>query len=433
MESPRALALKSLVKMDTSSVFSNLEINTTLTRNKDLDPKDKGLYTALFLGVIENKMLLDYIIKAHSKISLDKIDIEELNILRMGIYQLYLMDKIPEYSAVNESVSLAKKRSKGFINAVLRAFIRNGKKVELPKEKWERVSVLHSLPMEIIKLLIDSYGETTTYELITETKAREHLSLRVNTLRTNRDSVLKLVKEKGNYELSQYSDNIIKCDLSISQAQSILNDGLAFVQDEASYICANVVGARAGERVLDACACPGGKSFSMAMEMENQGYLLSCDLHENKLSLIEKTGNLLGINIITTKAQNGKEYVSELDSSFDRVLCDVPCSGLGIIFKKPDIKYKSLESINNLPCVQLDILKNCSRYVKVGGILVYSTCTINKKENEDNVVAFLKENPCFEPVDFSVQDISSANGMYTFMPHINNTDGFFVAKMKRVK
>ena len=431
MANPRELALKSLIKYEENAVFSNLEINTTLTREgKDLSPKDKGLYTALFLGVIEKKMLLDHIIGQYSKIPLDEIDITELNILRLGIYQLHLMDKIPEYSATNECVSLARKRSKGFINAVLRSFIREKMAYTLPDDKWERVSVFHSYPMEIIDILRSSYGDSVAYDLITKEKVAEELSLRVNTEKTSCEEIIKAL---GCGTVSAYTNDIVKCNLPISEVLELISKGLVFVQDEASRICSVAVDTRPNLRVLDACACPGGKTFSMALDMKNEGSILACDLHESKLSLITKSAKNLGLDIIEVRAQNGKEYVSEMDSAFDRVLCDVPCSGLGIILKKPDIKYKSYESINNLPTVQYDILSNCARYVKVGGILVYSTCTINKKENEENVCRFLKENENFESVDFEIGQAVSKNGMRTFLPHIDGTDGFFISKMKRVK
>ena len=206
-----------------------------------------------------------------------------------------------------------------------------------------------------------------------------------------------------------------------------------FVQDESSLICTRAFGGRAGEAIGDMCACPGGKTFSIAIDMENKGQIKAFDLHENKLSLIEKGKRRLGIDIISTAVQNGKEYKEEYKDYFDRVLCDVPCSGLGVIFKKPDIKYKSIDSIEGLPLIQYDILKNCSRYVKKGGYLVYSTCTIRKEENEDNVRRFLKESSDFELVDFEVGQVKSKDGMFTFLPHIEETDGFFVAKMKRVR
>lgn len=432
MDNPRELALKSLIKTDTLSVFSNLEINTTLQR-ANLSEADRGLYTALYLGVLEKKLTLDYIIKKYSSTPFEKIEVTEINLLRLGIYQLYFMDKIPDYSAVDECVSLAPRKTKSFINAILRAFIRDGKKVDFPKEKWERVSIIQSYPMELISLLIDSYGEDLTYELLNFQQDDHDLSLRVNTLKISVEMALKKIKEldKDAY-LSAFAGDIIKARLSINQIKDLIDNGLVFVQDEASRICSMAVGAMPGERILDACACPGGKSFSMSIDMENNGQLLSCDLHENKLSLITKGAMRLGIDIITTKEQNGKVENKELIDSFDRVLCDVPCSGLGVILKKPDIKYKDIESINNLPNVQLDILSNCSKYVKKDGILIYSTCTINKRENEDNINRFLKENDSFVLDEFSVGS-KVIKGMHTFFPHIEKTDGFFIAKMKRVK
>lgn len=432
MDNPRELALKSLIKTDTLSVFSNLEINTTLQR-ATLSEADRGLYTALYLGVLEKKLTLDYIIKKYSSTPLEKIEVTEINLLRLGIYQLYFMDKIPDYSAVDECVSLAPRKTKGFINAILRAFIRDDKKVDFPKEKWERVSIMQSYPMELIELLVDSYGEELTYKLL-NAEAKDHdLSLRVNTLKISVDEAFKKIKALDENAIkSSFADDIIKSSVSINQIKDLIDNGLVFIQDEASRICSIAVGARENEKILDACACPGGKSFSMSIDMKNSGQLLSCDLHENKLSLITKGAKRLGIDIITVKEQNGKTKNSELINSFDRVLCDVPCSGLGVILKKPDIKYKDIESIKGLPSVQFDILSNCSKYVKNGGILVYSTCTINKKENEDNVNKFLKENNSFVLDTFTMGN-TKIDGMHTFFPHIEKTDGFFIAKMKRVK
>ena len=430
MENPRELALKSLVKTDTQAVFSNLEINTTLERAR-LNTSDRGLYTALYLGVIEKKMTLDYIISKYSKIPLSDLDVETLNVLRLGIYQLYFMDKIPDYSATNESVSLCPKKSKGFVNAIIRSFIRDGKNIEFPKDKWQRVSIEYSYPMEILELLIKSYGEDITYNLITKSENEKTTSLRVNTLKSTVQDIFDTLIARE--DKPTYTGNVIKTTLPIKDIRDLIDKGLVFVQDEASRICSRVVNSQPHNKVLDACACPGGKAFSMSIDMENKGEIIACDLHANKLSLIDKGAKRLGINIITTKEQNGKIYNEEFNEKFDRVLCDVPCSGLGIIFKKPDIKYKSIENINNLPSIQYEILSNCSRYVKLGGILVYSTCTLNKDENEKNVLRFLSENKNFEALDFEIDKIKSQKGMITLMPHINNTDGFFVAKIKRVK
>lgn len=430
METPRELALKSLIKTDTQSVFSNLEINTTLER-ANLNKADRGLYTALYLGVLEKKLTLDYIIAKYSKTPVNEIDIEALNAIRLGIYQLYYMDKIPDYSATDESVNLTPKKAKGFVNAILRSFIRDGKKIQLPSEKWHRVSVEYSYPMEIIDLIRSSYGDDVAYDLITKSANEKLTSLRVNTLKTTVESVLEALILKD--DIPNVNGDIVFTSLPIKDIKDLIDNGLVFVQDISSRIASKVVDAKANDIVLDACACPGGKTFSMSIDMENTGEIVACDLHASKLSLITKGAKKLGIDIITTKEQNGKAYNQDFSERFDKVLCDVPCSGLGIIFKKPDIKYKSIDNINALPLVQYEILSNCAKYVKKDGILVYSTCTLNKAENEINVLKFIENNSDFEMLDFEIDTVKSQNGMYTFMPHMNGTDGFFVAKMKRVK
>lgn len=431
MFNPREAALNSLIKWDSSASFSNIELNTVISR-RCAEKNDISLYTLLFLGVIEKKMLLDKIIDEYSKIPPSKVEIQTKNILRLGIYQLLFTDKIPEYSAVSESVNLASKRSKGFVNAVLRSFIRAGKKYSLPSDKWERISIENSVPMDIINIFRSSYGDDTAAELCTLPPQKSHISLRINTLKTSADAVAASILEKGcTAEKSSLANDIVITNAPISALEDILSEGYAFVQDESSKIATEIFGAQSGEAIADVCACPGGKSFSIAIDMQNTGEVYSSDLHQNKLSLIEKGAERLGIDIIHTRAQNAKTPVPEYEERFDRVLCDVPCSGLGVIFKKPDIKYKPIENISALPSVQYDILTNCAKYVKKGGILVYSTCTLNSLENEKNVERFLRENPSFEAVDFEIGKIKSNKGGYTFLPHITATDGFYVAKMRR--
>ncbi|MBQ7225313.1 MAG: 16S rRNA (cytosine(967)-C(5))-methyltransferase RsmB [Clostridia bacterium] len=433
MDNPRKLALLSLVKSDTQECYSNIEINTVLSRAK-LEKSDAGLYTLLYLGVTEKRMLLDHIIGKHSKTPVEKIDVETLNAIRLGLYQLIFTDRIPDYSAVDESVSLCPKRSRGFANAILRSFLRAGKKIDLPSEKWTRLSIEYSVPIELINLLRDSYGDDACEKIIAFEDRGNELSIRVNTLVSSTEELMAELKKMG-YEprKSKYADDIIKCNAPISEIKGFIDTGKAFIQDESSRICSKAVGAKAGDRVADVCACPGGKTFSMAIDMENKGEIFASDLHKNKLSLIEKGAKRLGIDIVSVREQNAKERKEEYLSCFDKVLCDVPCSGLGVILKKPDIKYKSIDSITSLPQIQYDILSNCSAYVKVGGTLVYSTCTICRAENESNILRFLEENDGFVPVDFQMGEVKSQNGMYTFLPHITGTDGFFVAKLKRVK
>ncbi len=433
MDNPRKMAHLSLVKSDTQECYTNIEINTALSR-ASLEKNDAALYTRLYLGVTEKKMLLDYVIGQYSKIPVDEIDIEAKNALRLGIYQLIFTDRIPDYSAVDQSVELCPKKVKGFVNAVLRSFLRDGKKIRYPEDRWERLSIEYSVPMDIIKLLRESYGDDGAESMVSYNDGVFSLSLRINTLKTTAQQILSELTDRGySPSVSQYGCGIVKCAIPVSEIKDLMDAGLVFVQDESSYICALALGAVAGDRVADACACPGGKTFSIAIEMDNKGEIKASDLHKNKLSLIEKGAKRLGIDIISVSEQNGKVFVPENEGAFDKVLCDVPCSGLGVIFKKPDIKYKSISSIKALPEIQYAILENCSRYVRVGGTLVYSTCTLCKAENEENILKFLDKNSSFEPVDFQLGKVSSNGGMYTFMPHITGTDGFFVAKLRRVK
>ena len=431
MFNPREAALASLIKWEVSGSYSNIELNTVISR-ADAQRNDISLYTLLFLGVIEKKLLLDSIIEKYSKIPLDKIDTETKNVLRLGIYQLSFTDKIPEYSAVDQSVKLANKRSKGFVNAILRSFIRDGKKYDLPSERFARISLEYSIPMELIDVFVSSYGEETAKEICTRPTEKSPLCLRVNTLKASEDELISVLNERGGEGVkSEIAKDIVKTNLPISSLEDLINDGKVFVQDESSRIAAQLLSANKNEKIADVCACPGGKSFSIAIDMENKGTLHSSDLHQSKLSLIEKGAKRLGIDIITARVQNAKEYVPENECAYDRILCDVPCSGLGVIFKKPDIKYKSTEAYKNLPSVQYDILKTSSRYLKRGGTLVYSTCTLNVEENEKIIEKFLLENSDFEPVDFEIGNIKSTKGGYTFFPHITSTDGFFVARMRR--
>ncbi|MBQ7353706.1 MAG: 16S rRNA (cytosine(967)-C(5))-methyltransferase RsmB [Clostridia bacterium] len=431
MVNPRKLVLDSLIKSETVGSYSNIEINTTLTRNQ-LSNVDSRLYTLLYLGTLEKKLYLDYIIKSYSKIKLSDIEIDTKCALRLGLYQLIFCDKIPDYSAIDESVSLAPKKSKGFVNAILRSFLRDEKIVRLPKDELESLSIEASIPMKLLCLLIDSYGKSEVFNLLKYNEKSSPLSIRVNTLRATKEEIFDYLSSNG-YEpsYSKIAKDIIICNTQIGKIKELIDTGKVFIQDESSKIATEVFSAEPNEKILDACACPGGKSFSIAIDMENKGELLSCDLHESKLRLITNGAKRLGIDIITAREQNAKLPVCDYIEKFDRVLCDVPCSGLGIIFKKPDIKYKSIEDIKNLPKIQYEILNNCSKYVKIGGVLVYSTCTLNKQENENNIEKFLQENKDFEPLDFSVGDIKSKGGVFTFLPHRDKTDGFFVAKMVR--
>ena len=431
MFNPRQGALNSLIRWEENGVFSNLELNTVISRT-DAPRNDISLYTLLFLGVIEKRMLLDFVISKYSRIPIEEIDTQTKNALRLGIYQLLFTDKIPYYSAVDESVSLAAKKTRGFVNAILRSFLRDNKKIDLPNGKWERVSIEASMPKEIIDIFVSSYGEDCAYELCRLEPKKAPLCLRVNTLKATASEIAEMISARGGTcEASNLARDILKTDLPISQLDDLLSSGLVFVQDESSRISSEVVMAERGDTVADVCACPGGKSFSIAIDMKNEGALYASDLHESKLSLITKGSKRLGIDIISTRVQNAKEYTPEGNILFDKILCDVPCSGLGVIYKKPDIKYKSTDAYKNLPSVQYEILCASSKHLKRGGLLVYSTCTLNRAENEANIERFLLENKDFEPFDFELGNIKSKCGGYTFFPHVTETDGFFVARLRK--
>jgi len=420
----REAAHASLMKIK-SGKYSNLEVNSTLTK-AELSGPDRGLYTALVYGVWERIMTLDAVIKKYSRTPLEKIDPEALAALRMGIYQLSFMDKIPDHAAVDESVTLAGKRAGGFVNALLRSFLRDKKELPLPKEgSVEYLSLAYSVPEELCGRFVKWFGYETARSIFEAFLESEKITLHVNTLKISVDEACERLRAKK-------SVLVPDCVLteSFEGISEGIEQGLWFVQDEASALCAHVLGAKAGETVIDTCACPGGKSFAVALNMKNEGTIRSYDIHENKLPLINKGAEKLGIRIITTEKRDARKPDEALFEAADRVLCDVPCSGLGVIGKKPDIKYKDISSIDNLPAIQYDVLCGAAKYVKRGGTLVYSTCTLNPEENFEVCKKFLENNGEFalEPFTWAKGECA---GSLTLMPHSDGTDGFYICKMKR--
>ena len=426
--------LKQAVKGDT---YSNIALDNALKKN-ELSDADRGLLTAIVMGVTERKLTLDYIIDRLAS-DPEKIDSDTRVLLRMGIYQVTCLDRIPEYAAVNETVSLAPRRCRGFVNAVMRNLLRKKKSGELDKlfpnkntDRDQYLSVKYSFPPEFCRRFADIYGEERAEKIFDIFNRPPRLTLRINTLKISREDYAALLEKRGiGYKLSERLDSaIILEDVSFSLLPGF-DEGYFFVQDEASQICVAALDAQPGDKVIDACSCPGSKSFGTAIRMKNEGDVRSFDLHESKLRLIDKGALRLGIDIIKAAVRDGRDHDPNLEASADRVLCDVPCSGLGVIAKKPEIRYKSLEDISRLPEIQYAILENCSRYVKSGGYLVYSTCTVLPEENELNAERFLREHSEFEPCDFSVGEICSEGGMLSLSPDIHMTDGFFVAKFKK--
>lgn len=413
----RSLAMESLIALERDGRYSNLEVNAALSADT-LEGADRGLYTRLVYGVTERRLTLDYIIDQYSNIPADRLDPDVLCALRLGLYQLLMTDRIPDHAAVSETAGLVAKRSVGYVNAVLRTFLRAEKRYKLPDKNadfTEYLSIAYSVPRELCELLQRSVGDEIE-PMLAAMNDEPPVSLRVNRLKI---SVEEAISKTGG-TLSALSPDIVKIPTLDDTAKAGINDGLWFVQDEASRYASAAVGARPGETVIDVCACPGGKSFSMAVDMENKGVLYSFDLHKNKLSLIESGAKKLGISIIKTECRDARHPNEALIKKADRVLCDAPCSGLGVLAKKPDIRYRDTAGIENLPNVQYPILCGASEYVRPGGVLVYSTCTLIKEENEKIVERFLSEHS-----EFSLRE------MKTFLPHIDFCDGFFCAVMER--
>ena len=426
MSDPRKIAYDVLVKCASAEQYSNIALDTAIKRS-DLTPPDRGLLTALVYGVIERQITLDAIIDGLCERGSADITPDVRTILRLGLYQLAYLDRVPDHAAVNETVNMAGKRSRGFVNAILRAFIRSGKEIPIPGKEEDPIrylSVKYSFCEGLCERFVAAFGLLRTEELFAAFGEHPDLTLRTNTLRITREELIAKLEEQGIHALpTKESDTGIRvCDRSPVTELYGFGEGLFFVQDEASQLCVKALDAKAGMHVMDACACPGSKSFGAAIDMQNEGCVLSCDLHKNKLSLVESGAARLGISILQIAERDARNTNEEWIKAFDRVLCDVPCSGFGVFAKKPELRYKDPASSAALPDIQLAILESASSYVKVGGKLVYSTCTLIPEENEENVARFLDENSSFVLKE-----------QRTLYPDIDGTDGFFYAVLERVK
>ena len=428
----RACAFEILLRCEQAGGYANITLDSLLDKYA-LAPNDRALATELVFGVIERKITLDHYISRLAGGKMKKIEPEVLCLIRLGVYQLAFLDRVPSYAAVNESVSLAPKRAKGFVNAILRSFMRLEKLPELPEDPIERLSVKHSYPEELCELFCSEFGYERAESLLDAMNKKPTATLRVNTLKTGREELISALKNEGILaEAATLSPVGLKTDGGAVAKTHAFDKGHFFVQDEASQICVEALGAKEGETVIDVCSAPGSKSFGAAVNMKNSGRIVSCDLHKNKLSLISGGARRLGIDIIETRAQDARVTVDEFVGIADRVLCDVPCSGFGVIAKKPEIRYKDVSQTESLPEIQYAILKNCAAYVKPGGTLVYSTCTVLDRENGANVRRFLTENTDFYAEDFSVNG-KIYGAQTTLMPDTDGTDGFFIAHMRRKK
>lgn len=428
----RQAAYEILLRMEKDGAYSNLILDETLEKS-DLDSRDKSFVSALVYGTTERKLTVDYELSLYLSSPLKKLKKQVLTILRMGAYQIFFMSKVPNSAAVNESVKLSKKNQSAYasslINAVLRKCSQNGL-VYPKKDTDEFLSVYYSCPLWLIHKWNKQYGKSECLHLLEESLKKAETVIRVNTLKTDEKTLAQLLLQEGVESEKTVIENSLKIFLSGKEITKLnsFKQGLFHVQDIASTLCAQALCAKSNETVFDLCAAPGGKSFSVAQLMNNSGKIFAFDLYPQRTKLISQGAKRLGIDIITAAVGDASEHNAELGLA-DRVLCDVPCSGLGIIRRKPEIRYKDESEVDALPPLQLKILENAARYVKPGGRLVYSTCTLNKNENENVCLKFLENSSDFE----SVEPLSQIgkNKFLTLMPHINQSDGFFIAAFKR--
>ena len=430
----RKTALELLCRAESENRFVNLSL--TYAFDTDTSEEDKALLAALLYGTTEKRLSLDYYICALSGRSGDRIDTRTKNILRLGLYQLMYMDKIPSFAAVNESVKLASNKGEAaFVNAVLRSYER--KKDSLappPREKNEarHLSIKYSFPIKTVKHFISEYGAKEAEDILSAFCELPPLSLRVNTLKISRDGLLELFRENG---INAQADRLAPYGILLrgkASPSSLVgfSEGLFFVQDTASQLQTEALGAEAGDLIIDVCACPGGKSFGAAISASDGARISALDIHESKLSLINEGASRLGLKSIEARSHDSRRTAEEYIKKADKVICDVPCSGLGVLAKKPDLRYRDTD-FDGLCALSAEILDASAEYVKKGGVLVFSTCTLNKRENEDALEAFLGRHPDFVREDFSAGALKSENGILTLLPHLHGCDGFFIAKVRR--
>lgn len=437
----REVAFKVLVDIETNNNYSNISINKNF-KNLKVKDTEKGLATEIIYGVVEKKIYLDYIINKLSKIKIQKLSNYVKIFLRIGIYQILFLDK-KDYASVNETVNLVKKydkKSSGFVNAILRNLIRNKEEITIvsEKNKIDYYGVKYSYSRDIIKKFMKEFGEDFTEELLEENLKKPNLYIRINTLKTNKKELIKLLENQG-VKVSDVKgiDFALRVEnLKNIENNNLFKEGLFTVQDISSMMVGLIMNPNENSKVLDVCSAPGGKSTHIATLMNNTGLVVSRDIFEHKLKLIKNSVNRLGLTNVLVEKYDALVLDEESIEKYDYVLADVPCSGLGIIKRKPEIKYKEKNDIESLPKLQEKILENASKYVKVGGSLIYSTCTIIDDENIDVVNKFLIENKGFklEKIDEVNIDLENQqNGYLKIYPNIHGMDGFFIAKLKRIR
>ena len=430
----RETALNALIACRRNGGWSNGVLKETIRRGK-LDTRDAALATRLCYGVLQNRGKLDFYLKQLLRGKLKDLHPATRDVLHLGLYQLLEMDRIPDSAAVNESVTLAKKYGKqpGLVNGVLRNAVRNRENLVPPTSYAD----LYSHPEELISLFKANVPKGSLEGILRADNAAPETVVQVNLTKTTTQGLIERLAKEG---VEAHPHSWMEGCLVLGATGNLENleafrQGLFYVQDPASRLavrCAELP-ENGGIRLLDCCSAPGGKSFAAAVDMGGKGEILSRDIHPHKIALIENGAKRLGFDCIQAETQDASVFRPEWEETMDVVLADVPCSGLGIIRKKPDIRYRDLRETESLPELQGAILANQARYVKKGGVLMYSTCTILKRENEQVVAAFLETHPDFMAERLNLPEVFPKNetGMLTLYPGQYDTDGFFICRLRR--
>ena len=429
----RQIALGILDEYEAGGKYINLSLASHKADN--LTREERAQLTALLYTAVERKLTYDYYISALSGRSQEDIDSHTRNILRLGLCQLIDMTSMPDFAAVNETVKLA--RSKGesaFVNGILRRAARERDSLPVPPEakNYKRyLSVKHSFPLGIVKHFDALYGRENTEKILEFYNTEKYTDITVNTTKISVADYLNMLTDSGVLAVASADlPHSLRIEASVNPERLPgFSDGLFFVQDRASAVSSMALFSISDGVTVDVCSAPGGKSFASAILSGDTGRIYSFDLHESKLSLIESGADRLGLKSISVDERDALTPDESLLGKADRVICDVPCSGLGVLGKKPDLRYKDLTALTSLPPLQLDILTASAGYLRSGGELIYSTCTLNPEENEQVVEKFLENNPDFALADFTVGSLKSERGMLYMLPHIHSTDGFFMAKI----
>ena len=422
MANARKIAVSALLDVERSGAYSNITLNKLLS-SSDITGADRALATAVFYGVLDRKITLDYVLSGFLTKPIKRLSPYTVTVLRAALYQIMYMERIPDSAAVNEAVKLVKSSKERFnaslVNGVLRNILRS--EIKLPKgNNIKDLSVRYSCPEYIINSFISDYGLDCAVRMLEETLEAPPVVLQVNPMRTTAEELIKKLQDEGTKAIKgELENSLIVTDGIDVKNSDCYKQGLFYVQDMASRRSIEVLSPEKDERVLDLCAAPGGKSFTAASLMKNTGEILAFDLYPKRVELIANSAKRLGFDNI--KAVTGDATVFDASrGEFDAVICDVPCSGLGVLRRKPEIKYKLSEDFEQLTDIQAAILENAAKYTKKGGRLLYSTCTVRKAENEKVTKAFLDKNTAF-----------ALKYEHTYFPHIDRTDGFYCALLEK--